>query len=269
MADTSNLSQFLTDVADAIRTKKETTEPIPAANFDTEILSIETGSQENLQEQLDAQDLIIQQLQEELSDKAIYDCNYYNARLVPVNGKITSYITAISKQLDTSNVTNMQAMFKDCTSLTTIPELNTSSATTMNNMFSGCTNLTTIPLLNTDKVYDMSYMFSSCRNLTTIPELNTSNVTKMYQMFEGCTNLTTIPLLNTGKVTDMDSMFKDCTSLTTIPLLDTSNATRTSNMFYGCTSLTTIPLLDTSKVTSMYSMFWRLYKFIRNTIVRY
>ena len=43
MADTTNLSQFLSDVADAIRTKKETTEQIPAENFDSEILSIETG----------------------------------------------------------------------------------------------------------------------------------------------------------------------------------------------------------------------------------
>lgn len=43
MADTSNLSKFLTDVADAIRTKKETTEPIAAEQFDQEILSIETG----------------------------------------------------------------------------------------------------------------------------------------------------------------------------------------------------------------------------------
>lgn len=43
MADTSNLSNFLEDVADAIRIKKETTEKIPAANFDTEILSIVGG----------------------------------------------------------------------------------------------------------------------------------------------------------------------------------------------------------------------------------
>lgn len=43
MADITNLSQFLSDVANAIRTKKETTEQIPAENFDTEILSIETG----------------------------------------------------------------------------------------------------------------------------------------------------------------------------------------------------------------------------------
>ena len=43
MARVNNLSNFLNDVADAIRTKKETTEQIPAANFDSEILSIETG----------------------------------------------------------------------------------------------------------------------------------------------------------------------------------------------------------------------------------
>lgn len=44
MADTSNLTSFLGDIADAIRTKKETIEEIPAANFDQEILSIETGA---------------------------------------------------------------------------------------------------------------------------------------------------------------------------------------------------------------------------------
>lgn len=42
MADITNLSEFLSDVANAIRTKKETTEQIPAENFDQEILSIDT-----------------------------------------------------------------------------------------------------------------------------------------------------------------------------------------------------------------------------------
>lgn len=43
MADTSNLTNFLGDIADAIREKKGTEEQIPAANFDTEIRSIQGG----------------------------------------------------------------------------------------------------------------------------------------------------------------------------------------------------------------------------------
>lgn len=43
MADTSNLTTFLGDVADAIREKRGTELPIPAANFDTEIRNIQTG----------------------------------------------------------------------------------------------------------------------------------------------------------------------------------------------------------------------------------
>lgn len=42
MADITNLTNFLGDIANAIRTKKETTEQIPAENFDQEILSINT-----------------------------------------------------------------------------------------------------------------------------------------------------------------------------------------------------------------------------------
>lgn len=43
MADISNLSRFLTDVADAIRERKGTEEQIPAAEFDTEIRNIKGG----------------------------------------------------------------------------------------------------------------------------------------------------------------------------------------------------------------------------------
>ncbi len=43
MADITNLSNFLTDIANAIRTKKETTDTIAAEDFDTEILGITTG----------------------------------------------------------------------------------------------------------------------------------------------------------------------------------------------------------------------------------
>ena len=203
------------------------------------ILGIEgTGrTSEDLQEQLNNQDLIIQQLQEELSNKAIYDCNYYNAKLVPTNGSIKSYITEISVQLDTSKVTNMDSMFSSCTNLTTIPLLDTSNVTSMEFMFNKCTNLTTIPLLDTSKVTSMYCMFYECTNLTTIPLLDTSKVTNMFYMFYSCTSLTTIPLLDTSSVTSMTYMFRNCRNLTTISLLDMSKVTSIQDMFDGCTSL--------------------------------
>ena len=151
--------------------------------------------------------------------------------------------------------TDITRMFKNCSSLTTIPLLNTSNVTNMSNMFYGCSNLTTIPLLNTSNVTDMHSMFEGCSSLTTTPQLDTSNVTSMGIMFCNCTSLTTIPLLNTSNVTGMGNMFSNCTSLTSIPLFNTSNVTSMNYMFDNCQQLATIPILDTSNVTDMEGMF--------------
>ena len=272
------ISTLAEETADATATAEDILKGKTAYNAEGKIEGTLIPT-EDLQEQLDTQDAIIQQLQEELSNKSSYDCNYYNARLVPTNDTITTYITKISPQLDTSSVTTMASMFYGCTNLTTIPLLNTINVTNMSNMFNCCTNLTTIPLLDTSNVTDMSYMFLNCSSLTTIPLLDTINVTTMASMFGSCKKLTTIPLLNTSNVinmngmfsyndklteipllntsnvTDMSSMFNSCTNLTTIPLLDTSNVTDTRYMFQYCSNLTTIPLLNTSNVTDMSSMF--------------
>lgn len=45
MATTDNLQDFLTSIADSIRTKKGTTEQINAQNFDTEIESLISQSE--------------------------------------------------------------------------------------------------------------------------------------------------------------------------------------------------------------------------------
>ena len=68
MADTSNLSNYLKDLADAIRTKKGTEDAIPAANFDTEIASITTS--ENLDDVLQEQTELINELEEILKTKS-------------------------------------------------------------------------------------------------------------------------------------------------------------------------------------------------------
>ena len=179
------------------------------------------------------------------ADKSITAINQYP------NNKDVRY----AKMLDTSQVTNMSAMFNDCSNLISIPTLDTSQVTDMENMFYGCTSLTSIPALDTSKVTTMKAMFSRCPSLASIPTLDTSQVTDMGSMFVSCSSLTSIPTLDTSQVTSMYRMFSNCTSLTSIPALDTSKVTTMGTMFEYCYSLTTIPALDTSKVTNMQSMF--------------
>lgn len=159
-------------------------------------------------------------------------------------------------KFDTSNVTNMVSMFRDCKYIRSIPLLNTSNVTTMDDIFGNCSALTTIPQLDTSKITSTYNMFWNCRSLTSIPQLDTSNVTTMYNMFYYCSALATIPQLNTSKVLNMDSMFYRCTGIYYIPQLDTSNVTDMSDMFNRCSSLTTIPPFDTPNLKTVDSMFY-------------
>ena len=54
MAKTDNLSDFLTDVANSIRTKTGTTEQINAQDFSNKILNIPSGGENTLKNLLDA-----------------------------------------------------------------------------------------------------------------------------------------------------------------------------------------------------------------------
>ena len=104
-------------------------------------------------------------------------------------------------------------------------------------MFKDCTSLTTIPLFDTQNVTNMGGMFWRCNSLTSVPLFDTQNVTDMYGMFYNCTSLTSVPEFNTQNVTNMFGPFFNCTCLTTIPLFDTQNVKDTTQMFYNCTSL--------------------------------
>ena len=235
MARTNSLGNFLTDVADAIREKKGTTDTILASNFDTEIASIESGVDIN----------------EYLSDTITNGSNSLGGWAKTIK-KMRSPLTVEGTdaqymffrcplnelpQLDTSNVTNMYYMFYECPNLTTIPQLDTSNVTNMSYMFGYCTKLTTVTQLNTSNVTNMSGMFSGCNKLTTIPQLDTSNVNNMYYMFSNCPNLTTIPQLNTSNVNTISGMFSGCNKLTTIPQLNGEKLINVRYAFNNCTSL--------------------------------
>ena len=171
------------------------------------------------------------------------------------------------KQLDTSEVSYMDYMFFDCSSLTSLDLSNfdTSRVTGMYSMFSWCSSLTSLDLSNfdTSQVTNMRQMFDSCKNLTLLDlsSFDTSRVTDMYSMFSWCSSLTSLDLSNfdTSQVTNMFQMFNSCKNLTLLDLsnFDTSRVTNMDHMFSSCSSLTSLDLssFDTSRVTNMRSMF--------------
>ena len=151
--------------------------------------------------------------------------------------------------LNTDNVTNMSAMFRMCTSLTSIDFYNftTASVTDMNNMFFGCSGLTSLDLsgFNTTNVADMHSMFAGCTGLTTLDlsNFNTASLTNMQGMFSGCSLLTEINLgsFNTASVTDVRYLFNACPKLITVYVGSNWSMSSVTDNGYGvfnnCTSI--------------------------------
>ena len=166
-----------------------------------------------------------------------------------------------------SNVTDLNAMFRGCASLTEL-DLSGSNAEKVKNMgsmFYGCVALSNLNLsgFKTGSLTDMRYLFSSCQSLESLDlsGFNTENVTSMVAMFSQCSSLRSLDLssFNTSKVIGMNLMFYNCTNLESIDLssFETENLQQMPHMFYSCTKLETLDLSSfaTPNMTSMLSAF--------------
>ena len=176
---------------------------------------------------------------------------------------------------NTGNVTGMNDVFNNCSSLTDITGLsnwNTIKVTSMYEMFQS-TKITDLDALasgknnnpniwNTGNVTNMSYMFSDCASLTDITGLSywdTAKVTSISYMFRRTkiTNLYALAagknnnpnIWNTGSIQTMNSTFEDCSSLTDIVGLSnwyTVKLVNVNTMFKN-TAITTLDALTTGK----------------------
>lgn len=167
-----------------------------------------------------------------------------------------------------SSVTNLNAMFRDCESLTELDlsGSNSENVKDMKEMFSGCRALSKLDLTSfkTGQVTTMENMFCDCSTLETldVSSFNTENVTTMLGMFNNCSSLRSLnlPGFNTANVTRMSSMFIKCSSLRSLDLssFNTRKVTYMQNMFEGCTNLESIDLssFDTENMRSMTGMFF-------------
>lgn len=211
-----------------------------------------------------------------------WDSYKNNIEKIVITGKITfdketslyglfSKMTSLKtieglSNLDTSKVTDMDSMFRDCSSLETldVSGFNTSNVERMDGMFYECQKLQNIDVskFDTGKVKSMDFMFSGCKSITylDVSNFDTSKVTDMRAMFQGiqCEELD-LKNFDTSKVTDMEWMFGKDTKLKKVDVssFDTSNVTDMSNMFYLCYKLYNLDIsgFDMSKVTKMTEMF--------------
>ncbi len=136
-----------------------------------------------------------------------FDIRKYAPDASGTSRQLIKSINDIGK-LNTSKVTNMTEMFRNCSGLTSLDlsGLETENVTNMSSMFRNCQQLTSLDLrgFDTENVNDMSNMFLSCQALKVLDlsTFNTTTVFYMTQMFN-CSALETVyvsELWNTANV---------------------------------------------------------------------
>lgn len=246
MAKNDNLTDFLTDVADAIRAKKGTTDKINPQDFAAEIASIEGGggtpSASSWTGHADAEGLrAIGWTEEDIAYYQKYGVNWMEEDdylyKVPDDNK------ALYGVLNATNIADYKER------IVYLPKIDVSGVTSMNSFFEECSNLVSIPYLDTSHITNMNYMFKSCSSLVCVPRLDMSNVTSMSSVFIDCSALAVVPKFDTGKAKTMQYGMQNCQSLRYFHALNASNATNMNYFFRYCSSLTHISELDVAKAT--------------------
>lgn len=159
MARTDTLGNFLTDVAEAIRTKEGTTETIPANEFDTRITNLSVGGK-------------------------------YAPRMIMFRDYSGTELDYELENLDTSNLTDMSDMLRGCKKITSynISHFNVSNVKYFNSLFYNNSALTSLDLSGWENsiCINTTTMFYGCSALQylDIRGLDFTNVTQYSGMFD-------------------------------------------------------------------------------------
>lgn len=286
MARTDNLKNYLTDVADAIREKINTTDKIKASEFDTKIRGISGASEQwewALNNVINFSSANPTFFRGNTYLKVLP--NYFNEECV----KITNWSNAFNgcsnlteANINTSNGTNFRSIFYNCSKLInvintgnfskgldftnafrntrvtddTVQKFSFDSITNGSAMFGYGTKITQLPKFNHETITNMSEMFwnSSLSDLGE-EDLNFPNVNNADSIF-GETQITKVPNLSFPKATTVYQLFKGCTSLTKIGNINAPLVTDLRDVFNGCTNLTTIRVLSIPKVQTFNNLFY-------------
>ena len=274
---------WLSGVADAIREKRNTTEPILSDNFASEIKSIESGGGSDSGENKSA--AFIERTATEITAE--------NLQGVTKIGKYAFYqystLEAVTIAKDIESID--RGAFKNCSKLkivtfendskcnsiapdsfygcSTLESITVPSAikTVEGDTFNGCTKLTQFDFTNIEKVVSGSFYntgltsvylpkvkeningaFNSCKSLVIVdaplvPALSNG-------CFSGCTALTTVNIPSVEYIGSSD--FLNCSSLVSLDLPKVTRITH-SQTFKNCTALTSVTLRADTVATLNYS----------------
>ena len=221
MAKNNNLTDFLTGVADAIRTKKGTSSPINPQDFESEIENIQTGV-DTADATATAADIRAGKTAYVTEEKVEGSIQDYNGEIEPASG------VSLVDQLISGSLSELK------------PEFLKNVTRIKRNLFSQDLNLTkaTIP----DNVKDLGgSIFYGCKELTDVALLY-SGTSVPYSTFDGCEKLNRVIISET--ITSIgENAFRNCCTLNSIVL--PKNLTRISRYaFNSCRSITEIELPD-------------------------
>lgn len=248
MARIDTLNNFLTDVANAIRDKKGTTDNIPASNFDTEIASIETsGGDEEFEpvvsfsnynssgyptkakiNRLNVDDSVPGYLLNTPTQTSTYNHSilYYlkNIELPETTKRIREYSFYALKNLETINIPNTVTSIADYAfygdNMLTLTELPISISNFGERCFYSCSNINITKIHGTNTSIK-TYAFGRCHSITNL-EIETSQLINL-GAFGVCSNLSKVTFSNTTAPAATSYVFQDCSVLSTVVFPNTTN----------------------------------------------
>ena len=263
MSKQDNLHDFLTDIADAVREKKGTSEKINAQNLSSEIRSIESGgggqwavdfgeeiASNNaaflgaLQEDIDYYNEVVRSVESgELKDDDYLDYKKgVTERMMEFRRRIAWWpkdFHTYKMEFDKS-YTNLKSYIK--------PEY---KITNGYYLFMGCGSLEYVTA-DFSKCTNLNMTFKGCASLREV-DLQNAPVTNFSNTFYGCYNLRSVKGLNTSEATNAQNMFLACYSLSGKIELDFPKATNISNILEGSYMLNEV-VINAPLITSL--TFW-------------